>query len=717
MDISKFIDKLEKKQKGCVRKINVEIIDGKKKPNGEHKDWSIEQILKDRGSWSSVGDKTFSISVKHIPNLYVIDFDTKDISKSKLYEILKNTKCYFTETKKGWHYYCIINNMDNYKNQINIGTEGLEMDLLKDNNCWETSDRKVNGEKFTEFEWNKINKFFDEPKMNFNNQWVTVEDANDGSLEVTHEDIEITEVLKCEGEMLKNMLSKLKKTRFEYTYWLEVGIVCYNNFDGDMAGLTIWDEWSKKDSGYSGMQSLLQKWSSFTDERDRKLSYKRIQSWLITDNSANVYEIAYYDNGGYDAITLEMNKVCIFYKGNIILLNDNSYDQLKESNVRSHFKKYSFQVTVGKTKVNVNPFNIWLENFNRKDVDQIVFNPKDDSPPNHFNTWKGFDFENTGEYDIDEVQPVLDLVRDVWADGDEEFFNYVLNWFAHILQTPWEKNGVCIALQSMQGVGKTLLVSLIGKIIGDSYYYTASSLKHILGDFNGDAEGKLLVNMNECTWGGDKKQEGAFKEFITDESIVINRKGLNTYRVNNLANTIITTNADWVVAVSRDDRRYNIRRCKNITLQEKKDTYTKEYYNKIANIKLQHLANFLYNRDLSEYNPRVYTKSKLHREQTEKGMGSVEYFYSSMLSLDVYSAWRDEEFNKNDFHSKKDLYDTYVESVKMCGYAKPEYQKDFFKKIFEVSNQAILYPTDKKYAEYFKLVPHETAKVYYETGV
>ena len=269
----------------------------------------------------------------------------------------------------------------------------------------------------------------------------------------------------------------------------------------------------------------------------------------------------------------------------------------------------------------------------------------------------------------------------------------------------------------MQGVGKTLLVSLIGKIIGDSYYYTASSLKHILGDFNGDAEGKLLVNMNECTWGGDKKQEGAFKEFITDESIVINRKGLNTYRVNNLANTIITTNADWVVAVSRDDRRYNIRRCKNITLQEKKDKYTKEYYNKIANIKLQHLANFLYNRDISEYNPRVYTKSKLHREQTEKGMGSVEYFYSSMLSLDVYSAWRDEDFDCKDFHSKTELYERYVESVKMCGYAKPEYQKDFFKKIFEVSNQAILYPTEKKYADYFKLVCHETAKAYYETGI
>ncbi len=30
-------------------------------------------------------------------------------------------------------------------------------------------------------------------------------------------------------------------------------------------------------------------------------------------------------------------------------------------------------------------------------------------------------FENTGDYDMDEVQPVLDLVRDVWADETKSF--------------------------------------------------------------------------------------------------------------------------------------------------------------------------------------------------------------------------------------------------------------------------------------------------------
>ena len=49
-----------------------------------------------------------------------------------------------------------------------------------------------------------------------------------------------------------------------------------------------------------------------------------------------------------------------------------------------------------------------------------------------------------------------------------------------------------------------------------------------------------------------------------------------------MANTIITTNSDWMVAVSKDDRRYNIRRCKNITPEEKETKFNKEYYKRVA---------------------------------------------------------------------------------------------------------------------------------------
>ena len=61
MEVAKFIDILEKKQRGGVRKINVEIIEGKKKPIGEHKDWSIDKILDNRGSWSDIGSKIYKM--------------------------------------------------------------------------------------------------------------------------------------------------------------------------------------------------------------------------------------------------------------------------------------------------------------------------------------------------------------------------------------------------------------------------------------------------------------------------------------------------------------------------------------------------------------------------------------------------------------------------------------------------------------------------------
>ncbi len=700
MELSQFVDHLESIQKGIHRKITYKLVNGKKVPKDEHKNYPIETILKNRGHWSDDGIQCYSLYIKHIPNLYCIDYDQKDIQHSKLLEILKIKQTYHTETKKGFHYYVLIEGLPDYKNQINIGTENIAVDLLKDNNTWEHRDRKVFGTQLATLQWTGIEKFFDTSRMNFKRE-----------PSVEFDDLEITgDIPKCDKLTMDSILRKLDKKRYDYEFWLEVGIVLYNNFEGDMSGLQMWDEWSKKGTGYDGMNSLLQKWSSFSEDRNHKLSYKRLQKWMIEDNSSNPYEIA-YASGGEDLLTKEMNKTCIFYKGNIILIGKDSYDQLKETAVRSHFKKYTFKVKVDGKVVKINPFNIWLDNFNRKDVDKIVFNPKDDSPPHHFNSWTGFKYQNTGAFDHEKIQPFLDLIYDVWADGDEAFYNYALNWFAHILQKPWKKNGVCIALQSRQGVGKTLVVSLIGRIIGESYYYTASSLSHILGNFNGDAEGKILVNLNECTWGGDKKMEGTFKEFITDESIVINRKGVNTYRVNNLANTIITTNSDWMVAVSKDDRRYNIRRCKNITPEEKETKFNKEYYKRVAQTDLQHLANFLYQRDISEYNPRDYERSQLHKEQVEKNMDTVEEFYLGMLNGEVYTAWSEPDFNQHEMYEKTTLYNSYNMFTKDYSgkYNQIYSPNNFWIQLKKVSNGGVL-TNGKEYS----LVDRNNAIHYYK---
>ncbi len=678
------------------RKINYTYVNGNKKPIGEHKDWSVEKIKQNGGSWHDDKINAYSIYLKHTPDLYCIDFDEKDVSKSKLYQVLKITKCYYTETKKGWHYYCKIEGIDEYKNQQKIGVEDLEVDLLRCNNTWEVKDRKVLGENLKTFSWDSIKKFFDVDKMNFVKSTPTLQE-----IDPVMDDLQFS-VPKCSKVELKNLLNKLSEKRYEYKYWLDVGIVCFNNFDGEEEGLTIWNEWSKRHSSYESFKTLNQKYFGFNEERDCKLSYKRIQKWLIEENSCNRFEIAYTSNGD-DGVTNLMNEELVFYEGEYICMFRDGYKRLKERAILSHYKQYTFKIEVENHTVKMNPFTIWLENIKRRNVEKIVFNPRDNSPSHHFNLWDGFDIPPTKDtIDMTKLEPILKLIREVWADGNEMTYEYMLNWFAHILQKPWKKTGVCLALQSPQGVGKTIVINIIGKIIGDKYYYTASSLKHILGDFNGDCEGKLLVNLNECTWGGNKSQEGAFKEFITDDSVVINRKGLNTYRVENYANTIITTNAEWMVAVSRDDRRYNIQRCRDITPEERLETYTREFYQSVAKTDLQTFANFLFNRDIDGFDPRVYTKSDLHKDQVEKNLCSVETFYIMLLSGETegnpfydkpVGELNDEEMaehlKQRDHESKRELYDIYVRTMEKVKHMDIVALNHFFRKLYKTSNGGI----------------------------
>ena len=689
------------------RKINYSYINGRKVPRGEHNDYTLQQINNDKGNWLE-GIKAYSIYMKYVPDLYCIDFDEKKIEKSELYKILKFTKCYYTETQKGFHYYVKISDIGEYKNQQKIGTEDLEVDLIKMNNIWEKIDRKISGEKFTEFKWEKLQKFFDIDKMNFKEQIIEIEEA-----EIEIEDLQIS-VPKCNMNEFKNLLNLLDKKRYEYKYWLEVGIICYNNFDGEENGLQLWNEWSMKDESYENYKVMVEKWYSFDDTRDCKLSYKRLKSWLIEDNSCNKYELA-YNSGGENTLTKLVNEELLFYQGEYILVKENGYERFKERSTLSYYKQFTFKIEVEGKSVKLNPFNVWLENINRKNADKIVFNPRDNSPPNHFNIWTGFDIQpNKDDIDMTKLEPILKLIRKVWANDNIDTYEYYLNWFSHILQKPYKKTGVCVALQSKQGVGKTIVINLMGKIIGDKYFYTASSLKHILGDFNGDCEAKLLVNLNECTWGGNKSQEGAFKEFITDDSVVINRKGVNTYKVENYANTIITTNAEWMVALSKDDRRYNVQRCRDITPEEKKNEFNNEFYRRVAKTDLQTLCNYLHDRDISNFNPRVFEKSELHKEQVEKNFDSVEIFYEMMINEEITSEWTDPDYEPR-LVDKYYIYDKYVEESKNVKHFNILCKVHFWRKIYKISNGAIRGSNKNNERQYIYMETLERAKQLYNT--
>jgi len=625
--------------------------DGKKVPFGEKNNLTIDQLNE-----SSRGNgNTLSLYVKHVKDLYVVDFDTKEIDNCKFYDKLNNDCVAYTDTTKGSHYYIKIKNMPKYTNQQKVYIDDdVEMDLIKTNNIWETRTRTINGT-IISYEWDEIKGYFNVEKMGIEGSAsppvsppVSVNnDEPEGWAEI-HDD---TPLPKCSLDDFKNYLSAIKP-RYDYDSWLKIGMICYNNFDGDVNGLKLWNDYSKEDEeNYEGKKALKKKYLTFNGDGN-KLSYKQLIRWNIIDYPPkNKYEGWYKTN----SLIENMNEECMYYTstGDILYFSNNNYIRNKTAIAKQYYKKFSFEIPCGDKSKIVNPFDLWLDSIDRKDVDKIVFNPKNNCKSNEFNIWKGFKIKPTGTGDETKIKKWLHHIKHIWANDDDETYNYMLNWFAKILQQPWKKNNICLVLHSIEGVGKSFILDMIGEIIGDEYYYSTSSLKHILGEFNGDAEGKILVNLNETNWGGDKKMVGSFKEFITESSIVINKKGIQSYKIDNYANTLITTNEEWIVNINDNDRRFNLRECNNIK-------YDPSYYKEIAKTDLQEIANFLYSRDISNYDSRIFTKSELHKEQVEKNMDSVELFWKSILEGNITYEW---EYHQDEWYTKSSLYILYCESI------------------------------------------------------
>ncbi len=682
--IGKFIrievEKGLNKDVACWRMIDVKRdANGKKTPIGDYNNRSPAEILSmGRGSGNS-----YSLYLKHIPNLYVIDYDTKEVDEDEFYDILNEDCVAMTETTKGWHFYVIIKNMPTYSNQIKVYKNELyDVDLLHATNVWEDSTRIIKGD-LIEYDWNNIKQYFNIDAMNGNRVSPPVSNtssprqSDDEEYDEDYIQIEVPTI--SADEFLKKIKSFIP--RYDYEDWIKIGLVCFHTFKGNPVGYKFWYDYSRGDPNFKNESDLKNNWDYWNKKNHtKKISYKYFDRLHLIDYPPdNIYE-AWYGSGD---LVINMNKECMYYTktGDILYYSNGHYLQNKTSIARTFYSKYKFEILDGKKTIKINPFDIWIEAKDRQDVDTIVFNPRNNHPKNQFNIWTKYDYEKTGECQIEKIQPFLNHIKNIWANKNEDTYNYILNYFARMLQTPWNKNNICLVLHSIEGVGKSLILNLIAKIIGDKYYYSTSSLKHIIGDFNKDAEGKILVNLNETNWGGNVKDVGAMKEFITDDTIVINKKGKDSYMIKNYANTIITTNEDWIVKVDKNDRRFNLLECSS-------DKYDKEYYNQIANTDIQELANFFYTRDITNYDSRNFKKSELHTDQILKNLTSVEMFYGNLINREI-----DYEFELTEKIPKTIIYDLYVSTLPKC-----ERQKSlniFWKDMKKISKQIELFNANK----------------------
>lgn len=204
-------------------------------------------------------------------------------------------------------------------------------------------------------------------------------------------------------------------------------------------------------------------------------------------------------------------------------------------------------------------FNIgkcFMEWEGRKTYDDgLVFEPPPSLPKGRvFNHWVGFAMKpEEGDWSV-----IRDHIYNVICQGNDEHFQFVMTWIAHIFQRPGEKCGSSIVLRGKKGTGKSIIFDVFMNKILKQYSMTISNPKQIVGQFNAHIFGKLFICLEEAVWAGDKEGEGVLKNLITDEHLSYEFKGMTPFMGTNYTRIVFLSNESWVVPASTDERRYFI---------------------------------------------------------------------------------------------------------------------------------------------------------------
>lgn len=206
---------------------------------------------------------------------------------------------------------------------------------------------------------------------------------------------------------------------------------------------------------------------------------------------------------------------------------------------------------------------LWMRSPERRQYAGLTFRPESKTKSNFYNLWRGWDVKDIakGETITDEMKKAVDAFQshifENVANMDEDLYTWVMAWFAHLLQRPWEKPITAMVLRGGKGVGKNAIFECFKPMFPD-HYLVSGDKRYLVSNFNAHFERLLMFVADEMFWSGDKQNEGILKALVTDKKLSIEKKGKDTYSIDSCLRVAILGNEKWVVPASHDERRYAI---------------------------------------------------------------------------------------------------------------------------------------------------------------
>ncbi|CAH8182565.1 DUF5906 domain-containing protein [Vibrio aestuarianus] len=299
---------------------------------------------------------------------------------------------------------------------------------------------------------------------------------------------------------------------------------------------------------------------------------------------------------------------------------------------RQFYANLNYSYRQGDQTKRANCFNAWLRHFERKTYHGVVFDPSERAGERFLNMWSGFAVEReSGDSGLDRIMRHL---LHIICGGNNDHFQFLLAWLAHLVQKPEEKSGICVVLKSdARGTGKSTVSRIINRILGQ-HATTVQDGKHLLGAFNSHLANKLFVTIEEAFWSGSEKDAGKLRTLITESTIAIEAKGKDALEVDSYHRFMMCTNNDWAVPQTTNERRFFV--LEVCDSKAKDASYFRPLYDDIAsNLVIGQFLNFLMEFDLSVFDLRKAPKTEAGQQQVWESLKPHEKYVRDLLDFGI----------------------------------------------------------------------------------
>ena len=224
------------------------------------------------------------------------------------------------------------------------------------------------------------------------------------------------------------------------------------------------------------------------------------------------------------------------------------------------FKPFDFKHSAHNIQDRTSFITLWLDDNEKRVHYEIDMKPSENprvySPPLVFKYLQGTSSDN------DDIHECFGKLINLASSGNLEMQMYLVKWFAHILQKPFENPGTSIILTGDQGCGKDTLGDFISEfVIGRQYSHNYTSTDQFWDKHDCERMGKLFVKIEEASGFVNRQHIGQMKALVTSHNITVNPKGQRAITSGNYNRFFMTTNEGTPVKMEEGNRRFIITPC------------------------------------------------------------------------------------------------------------------------------------------------------------